>query len=194
MKYCPSCNFTFPDFHHVCDFDGTELVSASERPALPAASCRQSLLRRCLKWPTLLAALGLIAVVSSVFWIGYLEVVNQTTRVARTEPSTPVSVQEETPPTNSSLPLVAEVSAPAARDHIRRYVRKSVPTSPSVAKARTETASARLARSPLRPRTKATGSQVAQRLSSQPTPHEKQPLLTSMLKTTWRVLKKPFKF
>src|ERR1041385_8164489 len=34
MKHCPACNFTFPDFHLVCDFDGTELAPDPQRLAL----------------------------------------------------------------------------------------------------------------------------------------------------------------
>src|SRR2546430_15731270 len=43
LKYCPRCNFTFADFHHVCDFDGAELISAPEQPS---HGPRPSLLRR----------------------------------------------------------------------------------------------------------------------------------------------------
>src|SRR5437762_3203965 len=83
LKYCPRCNFTFADFHHVCDFDGAELINAPDRPS---NGSRPSLLRRCLKSPVLLASVGLCAVVASAFLIGYFEVVNQTTSIVKPKP------------------------------------------------------------------------------------------------------------
>lgn len=61
MKYCPTCNFSFPDFQHVCDFDRTELVSDPERKALIKAP--RSLLRRFFAAPTFLTSLAILVLV-----------------------------------------------------------------------------------------------------------------------------------
>lgn len=83
MKYCPSCNFSFPDFHHVCDFDGTELVSEPERE--PSNEARPSRLRSALKSPAFLSVLLAIVLLSSAILIGYLE--SKSARVVATQPS-----------------------------------------------------------------------------------------------------------
>ncbi len=184
MKYCPRCNFTFADFHHVCDFDGTELMSDPERPSLEKPE-RWARTRRLLKSPVLLAAAGLIVVVASAFLIGYYEVVDQTTSIVKTTPSPtlpinalPRAQDAQSPETNT----IAEASA----KNIRRTTESS--------RRRQRAASATLARLRRQPRNAAKGSEVARRTESPQSTSKKDPLLTAMLKTTWRVLKKPFNF
>jgi hypothetical protein len=191
LKYCPSCNFTFPDFHHVCDFDGTELIGDPERPSLPSGSSRRSLLRRFLESSSFLAAVGLTAVIATALWIGYLDVVNQTKSMGKTQPSPSPYNQEVTVATNSSSSQPAATPARAAHNHLRA-ARGPAPASSNVPKARPQSASARVPRGLSQPA--ANGSEVAQRVSPPDTPHEKQPLFTAMLKTTWRVLKRPLRF
>jgi len=39
MKRCPKCDFSFANFHHVCDFDGTNLIDVPETlPVSPGIS------------------------------------------------------------------------------------------------------------------------------------------------------------
>jgi hypothetical protein len=183
LKYCPRCNFTFADFHHLCDFDGAELISAPERPS---NASRASLLRRSLKSPVLLSAVGLCAVVSSAFLIGYFEVVNQTTSVVKTEPSPTISAP--------AIPAAPDSQSPAANQTgavLHETARRSTESS---SMRRPRAASATLAR--IRPQSRKTLKrvEVAKRTESAQAASKKDPILTAMLKTTWRVLKKPFSF
>ena len=73
MKHCPACNFTFPDFHRVCDFDGTELVLDPERKALMKVEPRLFHPRSGLIKPMLLTSLAVLGVFLSAVFIGYLE-------------------------------------------------------------------------------------------------------------------------
>lgn len=183
LKYCPRCNFTFADFHHVCDFDGAELISASEPPS---NGSRPSFLRRCLKSPVLLAAVGLCAVVSSAFLIAYFEAVNQTTSVVKTEP----------PPTTSpiALPATPDTQSPATNNTASVSQAKIRRSTESSATRRQRGASATVARLRHQPRNSTNRLEVARPTESQRAENKKDPILTAMLKTTWRVLKKPFSF
>lgn len=182
MKYCPRCNFTFADFHHVCDFDGAELLSA---PEPPTNGSRASLLRRCLKSPVLLAAVGLCAVVSSAFLIGYFEVVNRTQPITQTEPSSRIPGPEIPVVADSKPAQPAQTSIPLTRSavvHSNRATRQS-PSTRTIA---------RLSKPKMK---KNSAKAELVRLSNRrEVSREKDPMLTAMLKTTWRVLKKPFKF
>ena len=60
MKSCPACNFSFPDSHHVCDFDGATLIPNPERPPVIKPSPRPSRLQRFLKSRMLLASLAML--------------------------------------------------------------------------------------------------------------------------------------
>jgi hypothetical protein len=180
LKYCPRCNFTFADFHHVCDFDGAELISSPEPP--PHVS-PPSLLRRCLQSPVLVAAVGLCAVVSSAFLIGYFEVVNQTTSIVKTEPSPTLPA--------TALPARPDIQSTATdKPAVLSQARTRRSTASSATRQRP--ASTKIAR--IRPQLRKASKrvEVAKRIDS--TPSKKDPILTAMLKTTWRVLKKPFTF
>lgn len=183
LKYCPRCNFTFADFHQVCDFDGAELISA---PEPPSKSSRPSLLRRYLKSPVLLAAVGLCAVVSSAFLIGYFEVVNQTHSVVKTEPAPALPA--------TALPSAPDEQTPAANQTAGASQAKIRRSTGSFSTRRQGGAPATVARLRHQPRNSTNRLEVARRTESQRTENKKDPILTAMLKTTWRVLKKPFSF
>ena len=182
MKYCPRCNFTFADFHHVCDFDGAELISAAQ----PVNGSRPSLLHRCLKSPVLLASIGLCAVVASAFLIGYFEVVNQTTSTVKTEPSLTLPA--------TALPLASDTQSPATNKTAVVPQEKTRRSTESSSKRRQRTASTTVARLHPQPRNTSKRSEIARRTESPQPASKKDPILTAMLKTTWRVLKKPFSF
>jgi len=182
LKYCPRCNFTFADFHHVCDFDGAELISAAQ----PVNGSRPSLLHRCLKSPVLLASIGLCAVVASAFLIGYFEVVNQTTSTVKTEPSLTLPA--------TALPLASDTQSPATNKTALVSQGKTRRSTESSSTRRQRTASATVARLRLQRRNTSKRSEIARRTESPQTASKKDPILTAMLKTTWRVLKKPFSF
>src|SRR5712675_1417448 len=78
MKRCPKCDFSFADFHHVCDFDGTDLVDDPETlPVSPGVSAlvaaTQYRFLRLVKSPVFLIALALAGLVSSALLIGYYD-------------------------------------------------------------------------------------------------------------------------
>lgn len=183
MKYCPRCNFTFADFHHVCDFDGAELISA---PEPPSHGSRPSLLRRCLKSPVLVATVGLGAVVSSAFLIGYFEVVNQTTSIVKTEPAPPLPA--------TALPPAPDKQSPATNKPAGVSPAKIRTPTKSSSTRRHRAASATVARLRPQSRNASKRSETARSNESPQTASRKDPILTAMLKTTWRVLKKPFSF
>ena len=182
LKYCPRCNFTFADFHHVCDFDGAELISAAQ----PVNGSRPSLLHRCLKSPVLLASIGLCAVVASAFLIGYFEVVNQTTSTVKTEPA-PTLPAIAVPPARDTQSPAMNKTAVVPQEKTRRSTESS-------SKRRQRTASTTVARLHPQPRNTSKRSEIARRTESPQPASKKDPILTAMLKTTWRVLKKPFSF
>jgi hypothetical protein len=224
MKYCPACNFSFPDFHHVCDFDGTELVTEPERQAL--VKVRPARLRSALKSPAFLSVLLAIVLLSSAIIIGYLE--NKSLRVATNYPAagapgdvSSVVTGEKRPShvirrvahplhnhqrnLNKFTPWAArlrqETASPAKR---HQKPMASAPAKPEIARSNNAQQSA--VRTPLSSTSVARTSQVPPRTSSsrntdfaanrsfEMPAHQKEPKLTAMFKTTWHVLKKPFKF
>jgi len=228
MKYCPACNFSFPDFHHVCDFDGTELVSAPERQALVVV--RPSRLRSALKSPAFLSVILAIVLLSSAIIIGYLE--TRSARVASDQAAA------NAPGDVSRVATGGEQSHRKSRRlaHSFHNHKRNLRLSPSLASIRhervttravakrhqkfiaspTATATAETARSrepqqfsnssamnaPAATRASQTparigapgNSEFGANRSFEPATHQKEPKLTAMLKTTWHVLKKPFKF
>jgi hypothetical protein len=200
MKHCPACNFSFPDFHRVCDFDGTELVADPERP-LPNSSPHGSRFRRALKSPVPWAGLLLIGVVSSAFLVAYYDAVNQSTPVVKDQPSPSSSVAQ------ASEQSPALIKTPVPSKHAGSRSLNTLPGESAAILRRQRTSPPTLARlhqrtsnrtgSVSEPRAVATGSQksqIARRKNSEEISDRKEPKLTAMLKTTWRVLKKPFKF
>ncbi len=183
LKYCPRCNFTFADFHHVCDFDGAQLVSEPERQSM--VSSKRSRVWRFFKSPALLAAVGLIAVVGSAFLIGYYDVVNQTSLRVVPEPS---------PTLTATAPLVEDSARQTSNQITTANPRKKVTSSPRSIKSsrfRATSSSAGLSLPRKSPSNKVK-SEATRRTSE--THQQKDPVLIAMLKTTWRVLKRPFKF
>src|SRR6266852_5008515 len=92
MKRCPKCDFSFASFHHVCDFDGTDLVDdPSTLPVSPGVSAlvaaTQSPYLRLIKSPVVLAALALAGLLSSALLIGYFDAASQPNSIARSQAS-----------------------------------------------------------------------------------------------------------
>ena len=189
MKYCPSCNFTFPDFHHVCDFDGTELISDPEPPA-PEPSRQRYRLLRYLKSPLFLAIVGLLAVVSSAVLIAYLGVVKKTAPLLGTQPLPRIS---EPTAVDSRSPQWTEVSNAPTHDHLRR-LRKPARRSSQFPDSQRQVGVARSPQLRQRQNGNTARSERVGRPDSESNSREKEPKLNALLKTTWRVLKKPFRF
>jgi hypothetical protein len=120
MKRCPKCDFTFADFHHVCDFDGTELVDDPERP--PSAlkvSTSPSRFLRFLKSPLFLTGLAVLALLSSALLIGYYD-----------SASRPNSIVENRPSQNSFARVIPSVPTPAQSSSQTRTPKASSRRSP----------------------------------------------------------------
>src|SRR3977135_1776164 len=89
MKRCPKCDFSFVNFHHVCDFDGTELVDdPATLPVSPGISALVAATRspflRLVKSPIFLIVLALAGLVSSALLIGYYDAASQPNSIAQT--------------------------------------------------------------------------------------------------------------
>ena len=162
-------------------------MSDPERPSLEKPE-RWARTRRLLRSPVLLAAAGLIVVVSSAFLIGYYDVINQTKPTVITEKA-PTETEPVAPGAEGSnqSPAITNTDVAATPDDIRP--RKKTPKSLSALAKLCSPASAN--RSRRRTNSKL---EVARQTNRQEGSREKDPILTAMLKTTWRVLKKPFRF
>jgi hypothetical protein len=234
VKHCPACNFSFPDFHRVCDFDGTDLVSDPE-PLSLAKSPPPSRLRRTLQSPLFWGGVLAFAAVSNAFLFALYDTSSQSTPAVKAEPS-PASLpaiaraipSARAPESGSALsrkPIPRtggrskNVNPPLWRAHLARVPSSSArqrrpaktvrtPTRPQTTSVATQPSRAtvtptrpaplatisREVVNPNRASTKPQTSEVAQPKEPQQNSHQKDPKLVAMFKTTWRVLKKPFKF
>ncbi len=208
MKHCPKCDFTFADFYNVCEFDGAELVDDPERPPSSVrASPPPSRLRRVLKSPLFLTGLLVVALLASALLIGYYDSVNQLNSIAGNQPSQNSSVSPVAP-TQTSVQPPAQIKTPATSSRASalsnsKRTEKSSSTSRSTSRStlssnarRPTTASRSSARlhSPTSARNQPSRLPTALPRESEDTVDKKEPKLTAMLKTTWHILKRPFKF
>ena|SRR5437773_7331744 len=212
MKFCPKCDFSFASFHHVCDFDGTDLVDAPETlpvspgiSALVAATQPQYL--RLIKSPVFLAVLALAGLLSSALLIGYFDAASQPNSFAQSQASR-----------DSVVSLVHPVQSQAQVETIAPSFIRSEISKPAKDLSATRKRSVRASRSrpPLRssppivnpqsrpeialqgqPKDKALqneSKESALQNDSKKNANRKESKLTAKLKTTWNILKKPFKF
>jgi hypothetical protein len=181
MKHCPACNFRFPDFHLVCDFDGTELVPERQQLALIKVQ-RRLLIPRWLTSPKTVTALAIIG----LFFIAAVIAFQQTTsRSTRTLLAAKVATPRLEPPAITTSRAFSTSSSPVSRSN--RTTARSTRAQRSspvrvVVKSRPEK----------RNELTSSATEVAHR--SETAPSEKQPRVVAILKTTWRVLKRPFSF
>jgi len=233
VKHCPACNFSFPDFHRVCDFDGTDLVSDPE-PLFLAKPPRPSRFRRILQSPVFWGGVLAFVAVSNAFLFSLYDASSQSTPAVKAQPSpaSATSIGRVIPslPAPESGRALSRKPSPSARGkkrnsspslghaHLARNpslsARQRRPAKTARTSLRPEISAAatqpNLAVTPTKPAPVATisrevlnpnsansnpqKSEVAQRKEPPPSSREKDPKLVAMLKTTWRVLKKPFKF
>ncbi|MGZ5434967.1 MAG: hypothetical protein ACXWID_02350 [Pyrinomonadaceae bacterium] len=182
MKHCPTCNFSFPDVHRVCDFDGTELVLDPERQSLVKVKPRFSYPRPGLRKPMLLTSLAVLGLFLSAVFIGYLE---------SPAPSIPAVVKDQdiqhsprglTPIARTSGELAEDKLTGAPSRTASRSRNRSVVS--STARLRRKSAADSRSRNEV----------IARTQDSKRTSNEKSPKIVAVLKTTWKVLKKPFDF
>jgi hypothetical protein len=194
LKHCPECNFSFPDFHRVCDFDGTELVPSPERePLVAAKSSPSSRFQRGFKSPVVWAGLLLIGVLSSAFLVAYYDATGRSAQLLTPAQDQPASTE---PLPASDQPAQVEPSVATSRNATIKSTRAA--RTPSAIARRQAPASrsigsrARVDQKRLRVRTQKP--EIARRGDAQKGSPEKQSKLTAVLKTTWRVVKWPFNF
>lgn len=203
MKRCPKCNFSFPDFHHVCDFDGTDLVDDPQTlPVSPGVTAlvvaTRSPFRRLVKSPVFLIILLLGCVFSSLLLMVYRDAARRPGSIAKSQAS-PNPVVSQVPPaqigasrSEISTPQAEALSstrersatAPRSRTRLRRSSNRNQQTRSEIAlqrKAKDKT---------LQKESK----QNALQRDSKEDANRKDSKLTAALKTTWNILKKPFKF
>lgn len=201
MKRCPGCGFTFADFHRVCDFDGAELVDEPQRHFAPAPT--PSRFWHVLKSPLFLAGAGLVFVLASALMVGYYDATNQLTSTAGNQPAQNATAGPLSPAQDSTASIdqaQVENKTPAASTHAR-VARNSKRANPSftsrrqtnIARATTITSRRSIRTNTARNRSSESPA-VDQREAKEEAAHRKDPKLVAVLKTTWNVLKKPFKF
>ena len=86
MKHCPACNFSFPDFHKVCDFDGTDLIPDPE-PLSLVKSPAPSRFRRTLQSPLFWGGVLAFAAVSNAFLFSLYDASSQSTPAVKAQPA-----------------------------------------------------------------------------------------------------------
>ena len=200
MKQCPTCHFTFADFQRVCAFDGAELVPYEAPQSLITVPQPPVRRRRGLKPSMSLTSLAVLAVFLSAVLIGYLKSPN---------PSIPaVAVQERDANSPNSTTHVSRTeegaaeSKPIARvTRVRTHLKRRGPAFrivPEVNLAGNRSPAApTIARQSEVPRTSRTyppNTTLARPREVQQTSRDKSPKVVAILKTTWKVLKKPFDF
>jgi len=237
MKHCPACNLSFPDFHKVCDFDGTELVPDSE-PLSLVQSSPASRFRSTLQSPVFWGGLLAFAVVANTFLFALYDAHRRAMLAVNAPPSpaTPAAIGSVTPTaqTRELWPNLSDKPAPStrARSNVSRLAaspasqRRPARTSRTLSRQQKTSVASRPNRDdrPAQPASRASASQtvlntesgtkpqqsaparrrnlsseerpseIATRSDSRRTSPEKDGKLTSMLKATWHVLKKPFRF
>jgi hypothetical protein len=232
MKRCPKCDFSFVNFHRVCDFDGTQLVDDPDTlPVSPAVSAlvaaTQSPFLRLVKSPVFLMVLALAGIMASALLFGYYDAARQANSIAKgpaAQDSPDNSSASLVPPSQPPARITArasstnpnEVSTVRGSDRVRSRSEIIKPKAKDLSSTRegpvtTSHSPARLRSSPAirnqpsrpeialqrQPKDKAVQKEskegVLQRDSKQ-NANRKESKLTAALKTTWNVLKKPFKF
>ena len=216
MKFCPKCDFSFASFHYVCDFDGTDLVDAPETlPVSPGISAlvaaTQPPYLRLIKSPVFLAVLALAGLLSSALLIGYFDAASQPNSFADSQASRD-SVVSLVPPAQTPVQPQAQVET-TAPSFIRSEISKPAK---DLSATRKRSVTASRSRPPLRssppmmnpqskpeialqgqPKDKALqneSKESALQNDSKKNANHKESKLTAKLKTTWNILKKPFKF
>ena len=182
MKHCPACNYKFPDFHLVCDFDGTALVPDRQRLSLIKLPPRRSFFRRYLTAPKTLTALAILGLFFTAVFIAFQQATSRSTRTLLAANVAPPPL--ETPASTASSRERLTSSPSVARSNMAAKALRARRSSPA-----RFVVNSRRAKGNERPSPQ---TEVAHRSGS--VPSERQPKLVAMLKTTWRVLKRPFSF
>ncbi len=194
MKHCPKCDFTFADFYRVCEFDGAELVQDPEHPPSSVrGSSPPSRFRRVLKSPLFLTGIAVVAVLASALLFGYYDSASQSSSIAANQPSQN-SIVSPVLSTQTSVQRPAQIKTPATSSRASSLSNSKRKEKSSATARRHATASRSLARLHSSISARNPPSRSPLRRESKDTANQKEARLAAMLKTTWRILKKPFKF
>lgn len=185
MKNCPACNFTFPDFHHVCDFDGTELVTIPEKT--PAKPGQLSSLRHRVKSRFFLLIVSALALMSSAILFGYYGSLPRSPRTAATEKA--VAARNVPGADNASREADADKTSVAVNKETTIY---APPRSRRTVNPRFSTTARNRAAPGRSDRTNPHRPAIA-KTREENRVGEKDPRLVAIFKSTWRVLRKPFR-
>jgi hypothetical protein len=199
MKQCPTCHFTFADFHSVCTFDGAELVPYEKPLSLMKVARPPTHPRLSLKPSMSLTSVAVLTVFLGAVLIGYLKSPNpsipavaiqdreansasSTTRADRTEGIRAESkrITRATRVRGNQNRRVATSKAPL---EVTRVVVRS--PSPTIVRPREV---------PQTWRVYPPNTTIARQREVQPESRDKPRKVVAILKTTWKVLKKPFDF
>ena len=206
MKRCAKCNFSFVNFHTVCDFDGTGLVDDPEAlPVSPGVSAlvaaTQSPFLRLVKSPVCFTVLALAGILSSLLLIVYYDAANQPNSIAENRAPRD-SVVSLVPPAQPPSTSRSEISKPKAAKDLSSKRERSVTASRSRARPRSSPSirnqqsrpEVALQRQPKDKALQKESKESALQRDSKKNANRKDSKLTATLKTTWSILKKPFKF
>jgi hypothetical protein len=211
MKRCPACKFRFPDVHRVCDFDGTRLLADSSPPRVVP---RRAQIVSAVTSPVLWASVLGLFVLSTTFVTAYIDATRQSASV------TSPRADDDAITASNETPIQAGPQAPVRDSAIRESPRTRRPRRRIAAHARPRLAPRRFTSQPLAPeaeqiaflantsrssqlqlrtynghsfaRTETAHTAEATRQSAGK--NKKDPKFVAVLKTTWRILKKPFRF
>lgn len=199
MKQCPTCHFTFADFHSVCTFDGTELVPYEKPQSLMKVAQPPTNPRLNLKPSMSLTSVAVLTVFLSAVLIGYLKSpnpsipavavqdrdansVSSTTRAGRTEESGVESKR------------IARVARVRGNQNRRVATFKAPLEVPRVVAHSPGPTTARPREVPQTWRVYPPPATIARKREVESASREKPGKVVAILKTTWKVLKKPFDF
>lgn len=200
MKQCPMCHFTFADFHCVCTFDGTELVPYEKPQSLMRVAQPSTHPRLSLKPSMSLTSVAVLTVFLSAVLIGYLKSPNPSIPAVGIQERDADSVSSSTRTDRITERFTAEPRIAARATRVRGNQNRRVatskaplevtrvvvrPPSPTIARPREARQTSR---------TYPPNATIVRQPEVQQTSRGKSPKVVAILKTTWKVLKKPFDF
>jgi hypothetical protein len=200
MKQCPTCHFTFADFHRVCTFDGTELVPYEKPQSLMKVAQPPPPPRLNLKPSMSLTSVAVLTVFLSAVLIGYLKSPNPSIPAVVFRERDANSVSSSNRDGSSTEQFTSETRTAARATHARGNLKRRHTTSavrPAVNRVDNRSLNATVPRQREVQQTLRVyppHATIARRPEVPKASREKSPKVVAILKTTWKVLKKPFDF
>jgi len=194
------CHFTFADFHCVCTFDGTELVPYEKPQSLMKVAQPPEHSRLSLKPSMSLTSLAVLTVFLSAVLIGYLKSPNPSIPAVVMQERDANSVSSSTRAERITERFTAETKTTPRASRVRGNQNRRVATSKApleVTRVVVRPPSPTIARPREVPQTSRVyppDAPIARRQEAPKPSREKSPKVVAILKTTWKVLKKPFDF